>query len=237
MEADKEKLEKQTEDTGEIKEETMPVPESMAAAEEKAAESGEEKEERPRCPEAAIEAILFAVGNSVKISRLCEVLDMNEKEMREVLRHMQEEYERQERGITLTELEDAVQLGTKGDYYEYLVKLARNPKRMSLSDTVIETLSIIAYKQPVTRTEIERIRGVSCEHALNRLLEYELIEEVGRLDAPGRPLLFGTTEQFLRSFGVRSISDLPTMSPELLQDFKEQAEAEAEADLNVEVEV
>ena len=177
------------------------------------------------------------MGNSVKISRLCEVLGMNEMEMRDVIRHMQEEYEKQERGITLTELEDAVQLGTKGEYYEYLVKLARNPKRMSLSDTVIETLSIIAYKQPVTRTEIERIRGVSCEHALNRLLEYELIEEVGRLDAPGRPLLFGTTEQFLRSFGVKSISELPTMSAELLQDFKEQAEAEAEADLNVEVEV
>ncbi len=227
LEEDKEKLKEQSEDTADIKEE-----ESHPAT-----ESGEETDARPLCPEAAIEAILFAVGNSVKISRLCEVLGMNEMEMRDVIRHMQEEYERKERGITLTELEDAVQLGTKGEYYEYLVKLARNPKRMSLSDTVIETLSIIAYKQPVTRTEIERIRGVSCEHALNRLLEYELIEEVGRLDAPGRPLLFGTTEQFLRSFGVKSISELPTMSPELLQDFKEQAEAEAEADLNVEVEV
>lgn len=222
--------EKQTEQGGEAGE--------MKAAEAKAAEeSVTETEERPVCPEAAIEAILFAMGNSVKISRLCEVLGMNEREMREVLKRMQEAYEREDRGITLTELEDAVQLGTKGEYYEYLVKLAKNPKRMSLSDTVIETLSIIAYKQPVTRAEIERIRGVSCEHALNRLLEYELIEEVGRLDAPGRPLLFGTTEQFLRSFGVKSISELPTMSPELLQDFKEQAEAEAEADLNVQVDV
>ena len=227
LEEDREKQTEQGAEAGEMK----------AAEANAAEESVTETEERPVCPEAAIEAILFAMGNSVKISRLCEVLGMNEREMREVLGRMQESYEREDRGITLTELEDAVQLGTKGEYYEYLVKLAKNPKRMSLSDTVIETLSIIAYKQPVTRAEIERIRGVSCEHALNRLLEYELIEEVGRLDAPGRPLLFGTTEQFLRSFGVKSISELPTMSPELLQDFKEQAEAEAEADLNVQVDV
>lgn len=198
---------------------------------------GQEKSLKPEDPAAAIEAILFATGNSVKIERLSDVLGLSEEEVHAAIAVLKERYEGADRGICLTELEDAVQLGTKGEYYEYLIKLAKSPKRMTLSDTVIETLSIIAYKQPVTRAEIERIRGVSCDHAINRLLEYELVEEVGRLDAPGKPLLFGTTEQFLRSFGVRSIQDLPVMSPEMMQDFKAQAEAEAEEDLKVNVDV
>ncbi len=209
------------------------------------AEDGESSEDagiradstKPDDPAAAIEAILFATGNSVKLERLSDVLGLNEDELHAAIDTLKERYAQSDRGICLTELEDAVQLGTKGEYYEYLIKLAKSPKRMTLSDTVIETLSIIAYKQPVTRAEIERIRGVSCDHAVNRLLEYELIEEVGRLDAPGKPLLFGTTEQFLRSFGVRSIQDLPVMSPEMMQDFKAQAEAEAEEDLKVNVDV
>ena len=92
---------------------------------------------------------------------------------------------------------------------------------------MIETLSIIAYKQPVTRLEIEKIRGVSCDHAINKLLEYELVTELGRKDAPGRPLLFGTTEQFLRCFGVKSIEELPELSLVQVEEFKQQAEAEA----------
>ena len=202
-----------------------------------AKESAAQQPSKPADPAAAIEAILFATGNSLKVERLSEVLCLSEEETRAALDTLKERYASDDRGICLTELEDAVQLGTKGEYYEYLIKLAKSPKRMTLSDTVIETLSIIAYKQPVTRAEIERIRGVSCDHALNRLLEYELVEEVGRLDAPGKPLLFGTTEQFLRSFGVRSIQDLPVMSPEMMQDFKAQAEAEAEEDLKVRVDV
>ena len=98
---------------------------------------------------------------------------------------------------------------------------------------MIETLSIIAYKQPVTRAEIERIRGVNCDHALNKLIEYDLVAEVGRLDAPGRPLLFGTTEQFLRSFGVRSLDDLPELSEVQVEQFKEQAEQEVKTSLDI----
>ena len=124
-------------------------------------------------------------------------------------------------------LEDSVQLSTKADLYEYLIKIAKTPRKMVLTDTVIETLSIIAYKQPVTRLEIEKIRGVSCDHAINKLLEYELITELGRKDAPGRPLLFGTTEQFLRCFGVKSIEELPELSLVQVEEFKQQAEAEA----------
>jgi segregation and condensation protein B len=106
-----------------------------------------------------------------------------------------------------------VQLCTKPEYYDYLIQVAKTPRRLSLSDAALETLSIVAYKQPVTRLEVERIRGVNCDHALNRLLEYDLITELGRLDAPGRPLLFGTTETFLRCFGLESIRDLPEASP------------------------
>ena len=201
---------------------------------EEQAENEEPALPKPDCPEAAIEAVLFATGNSVSVDQLAEILNMKTDEVRTAVANLKVQYDSENRGITITELEDSVQLGTKGEYYEYLMKLAKHPKHYSLSDTVIETLSIIAYKQPVTRGEIEKIRGVSCDHAINKLLEYELIEEVGRLDAPGKPLLFGTTEQFLRSFGVKSIGELPTVSPEMVEDFKVQAEAEAAEDLELE---
>lgn len=177
--------------------------------------------------EAVLEAILFTMGDSVEISRLATVLEMDTKEVKSILEGMQEKYVAEERGISLLWLEDSVQLSTKPEMYEYLIKIAKTPKKMVLTDTVLETLSIIAYKQPVTRLEIERIRGVSCDHAVNKLLEYDLITELGRLDAPGRPLLFGTTEQFLRCFGVKSLDELPELSTLQVEEFKQQAEAEA----------
>ena len=146
---------------------------------------------------------------------------------------MKTRYEREDRGISIMELEDSVQLCTKAELYEYLIKIAKAPRKFVLTDTVLETLSIVAYKQPVTRVEIERIRGVSCDHAINKLLEYNLIMELGRLDAPGRPLLFGTTEQFLRSFGVKSLEELPEMNPVQIEEFKRQAEQEAQLQLNI----
>ncbi len=128
-----------------------------------------------------------------------------------------------------------MQLCTKGEYYEYLIKIAKTPKKFVLTDTLLETLSIIAYKQPITRLEIEKVRGVSCDHAVNRLLEFDLITEVGRLDAPGRPLLFGTTEQFLRSFGVKSLEDLPELNPVQIEEFKLQAESEVQQQLQLDI--
>ena len=122
---------------------------------------------------------------------------------------------------------------TKPKMYEYLIKIAKQPKKRVLTDVLLETLSIIAYKQPVTRTEIEKIRGVSCDHAVNKLVEYNLVKELGRLDAPGRPLLFGTTEEFLRSFGVSSIDDLPVLSSVQIEEFKQEAEAEMEIELPI----
>ena len=107
---------------------------------------------------------------------------------------------KEDRGIRIIELEDSFQLCTKKEMYEYLIRVAKQPKRYALTDVLLETLSIVAYKQPVTKLEIEKIRGVKSDHAVNKLVEYGLIEETGRLDAPGRPLLFGTTEEFLRRF-------------------------------------
>ena len=182
---------------------------------------------------AVIEAVLFAMGESVEISRLANVIDEDTKVTKEILTEMTQEYEREERGIAMIWLDDAVQLCTKSDMYEYLIRIAKTPRKIVLTDTVIETLSIVAYKQPVTRLEVERIRGVSCDHAINKLLEYDLITELGRLDAPGRPLLFGTTEQFLRCFGVKSLDELPELNPVQVEEFKQQAEAEVQMQLDI----
>ena len=183
--------------------------------------------------EAVIEAVLFTMGESVEISRLADVIEEDVKTTRAILAGMEARYEEEDRGITLARFDNAVQLCTKPDMYEYLIKIAKAPRKMTLTDTVLETLSIIAYKQPVTRIEIEKVRGVSCDHAINKLLEYELITELGRLDAPGRPLLFGTTEQFLRSFGVRSLEELPEINPVQIEEFKQQAEEEIQLQLDV----
>lgn len=183
--------------------------------------------------EAVIEAVLFAMGESVEISRLAGVIEEDVKTTKQVLAKLSERYQAENRGIYLAQFDDAVQLCTKAEMYEYLVKIAKAPRKLALTDTVLETLSIIAYKQPITRVEIERIRGVSCDHAINKLLEYDLITELGRLDAPGRPLLFGTTEQFLRSFGVGSLEELPELNPVQVEEFKQQAEAEVQLQLDI----
>ena len=182
---------------------------------------------------AVIEAVLFTMGESVEISRLADVIEEDVKTTKEILKEMEETFQSEERGIGLTYFENAVQLCTKAQMYEYLIRIAKAPRKMTLTETVLETLSIIAYRQPITRVEIERIRGVSWDHAINKLLEYDLISELGRLDAPGRPLLFGTTEQFLRCFGVGSLEELPELNPVQLEEFKQQAEAEVQLQLDI----
>ena len=139
----------------------------------------------------------------------------------------------EDRGVRIIELDGAYQMCTKTEMYEYLIRVASQPKKHVLTDVLLETLSIIAYKQPVTKLEIEKIRGVKSDHAVNKLVEYNLACEVGRLDAPGRPILFGTTEEFLRRFSIQSIEDLPSMQPEQVETFKEEAEEEVQLKLNV----
>ncbi len=180
-----------------------------------------------------MEAVLFTMGDSVEVARLAEVIEEDVKKTKSILEGMKARYEEEGRGIMLIELEDSVQLCTKPDMYEYLVKIASTPRKYVLTDTLMETLSIIAYKQPITKLQIEKIRGVSCDHAVNRLVEFGLVSEVGRMDAPGRPLLFGTTEEFLRSFGVKSLEELPELSTVQLEEFKQQAESEVQLQLDV----
>ncbi len=183
--------------------------------------------------EAAIEAILFAVGDSVETEKIAKAIEQDRETTQKIIYHMMEKYREEDRGIQIMELEDSYQLCTKSELYEYLIRVARQPRRPVLTDVVMETLSIIAYKQPITKLEIEKIRGVKCDHAVNKLIEYNLVKELGRLDAPGRPLLFGTTEEFLRHFGMHSLDELPEMNPVQIEDFKAEAEEEIQMKLNV----
>jgi segregation and condensation protein B len=182
---------------------------------------------------ASLEAVLFSMGDSVDPESIAQALEVSEETIRNVLDEMVNDYESAERGIRIIRLEGRYQLATKKEQYPVLIRLVRQPRKISLSDVVLETLSIVAYKQPVTRAQIEKIRGVSCDHAINRLLEYGLICEAGRLDAPGRPILFGTTEEFLRHFGTDSLDDLPRISPVKVEDFKTEAEEEAKLKLDI----
>lgn len=182
--------------------------------------------------EAAIEAILFAMGETVAAEQIAAALEHDVDTIRKIIHHLMDKYDAEDRGIRIIELEDAYQLCTKNEYYEVLSKIVNLPKKHVLTDVQLETLSIIAYKQPITRAEIEAIRGVSCVHAINKLVEYHLIEEVGRLEALGRPILFGTTEDFLRSFGVKSTDELPLITPDKIADFEQQAIEEANVTLN-----
>lgn len=183
--------------------------------------------------EAAIEAILFAMGESVELEKIAKAVEHDTETTRKVLHSMMDRYREEDRGIQIIELDQSFQLCTKKEMYEYLIRVAKQPKKISLSDVALETLSIIAYKQPITKTEIEKIRGVKCDHAVNKLIEYNLVTELGRLDAPGRPILFGTTEEFLRNFGVRSLDELPAPNPVQIEDFKAEAEEEIQLRLNV----
>lgn len=183
--------------------------------------------------EAAIEAILFSMGEAVELKELAKVLEIDENTLEKIMVDMMDRYKKEDRGIHLVRLEKSYQLCTKNDYYDVLSLLVNMPKKHSLTDSLMETLSIVAYKQPVTRQEIEAIRGVSCVHAINRLVEYNLITEVGRLDAIGRPILFGTTEDFLRCFGVTSMDELPSITPDKIESFRQEAMEE----VNIKVEV
>lgn len=181
----------------------------------------------------AIEAILFTMGDSVELEKIAAAIGHDEKMTRKLIHNMMDRYEDEDRGVRIIELDNAFQMCTKKEMYEYLIRVAKQPKRYVLTDVLLETLSIIAYRQPVTKLEIEKIRGVKSDHAVNKLVEYGLVEETGRLDAPGRPILFGTTEEFLRRFSVHSLDELPSLKPEQIEHFKEEAQDEAQMKLDI----
>jgi len=177
--------------------------------------------------EAVIEAILFTMGEAVELERIAAAAGRGKEDCRRAVCHLAEQYSQKGHGIQIIELDGAFQMCTKKSMYGAVAKIAHIPKKYVLTDVLLETLSIIAYKQPVTKLEIEHIRGVKSDHPINKLMEYGLICEAGRLDAPGKPILFATTEEFLRNFGMESLENLPVVQPEKVEDFKQEAEAEA----------
>ena len=176
--------------------------------------------------EAIVEAVLFTMGKSVELRQLAAALGTDTERAEAAVRRLQSRYEAEKRGMQITQLEDSWQMATRAEYYENLIRVAATPKKQILTDVVLETLSIIAYKQPITKLEIEKIRGVKSDHAVNKLIEYNLVYEVGRLDVPGRPALFATTEEFLRRFGVGSTKELPEPAPGRIDEFRMEAEEE-----------
>ena len=168
-----------------------------------------------RKPKAILEGILFASGDAVPVKRLSQVMELSEKEIEKLLSEMAEEYlANEERGIYIIRLEDSYQLCTKQQYYEYIHRLKEKARRAALTNAGLEVLSVVAYNQPVTRSTVEFIRGVNSDGPLNNLIASGLVQEMGRLDAPGRPILFGTTEEFLRCFNLSSLSELPEIDKE-----------------------
>ena len=176
--------------------------------------------------EAVVEAVLFTMGKSVELRQLAIATGQSEEETRQAVERLKVRYDKEERGMEIIELEDSYQMCTRTGFYENLIRVAASPKKQVLSEVVLETLSIIAYKQPVTKMEIEKIRGVKSDHAVNRLVEYNLVQEVGRLDAPGHPALFATTEEFLRRFGIGSTENLPDLDPVREEEIRVEVEEE-----------
>ena len=210
-------------------EETEVTGEAAETAAAETSEAGGQQETVTLSPEercGCAEAILFAMGNSVDIGTLSFAMGCTNEETMETLSKLNDQYEQSGRGIFINRLEDRVQLCTKREYYPQLIKIAARPVKPTLTPSVLETLCIVAYKQPVTKGDIERIRGVKSDFAVNKLIEYGLITEAGRLDTPGRPILFTTTEEFLRRFGLASSAELPQADPEKLKEIEKQARQE-----------
>lgn len=158
-----------------------------------------------------IEAILFACGREVNVKEFISALEMNEEDIITIIEKMKEEYEEKNRGIEIIRINDAYQMCTKKEYYEYIYPILDKRSKPNLSNAALETLAIIAYNPGVTRAEIESIRGVNSDATMYKLLEYNLIEEAGKLDAPGRPMTYRATSNFLKMFGYASLDNLPDL--------------------------
>jgi segregation and condensation protein B len=175
-----------------------------------------------------LESLLFAAGDEgLSLKQVCSVLELSEEESRSLLQDLKKDYdEHDDRGIYITELAGTFQLVTKKCNAEYLKKLVESPSVSSLSQAALETLAIIAYKQPITRVEIEQIRGVKTERPIQTLTSKGLVKEVGRAEGTGRAYLFGTTVEFLDYFGLNNLEELPPLPESVQEDF-----AQDEADL------
>ncbi len=159
----------------------------------------------------AIESILFVHGDPISIKNISSILDEDMETISKIMDEFEELYNRPNRGIKLFRIDDKYQLGTKPENEKYISKLLKTNQRQSLSQAAIETLSIVSYKQPITKIEIEEIRGVRSDKAIQTLLEKDLIKESGRLEVAGRPILYGTTDNFLKQFGIKKLEELPNL--------------------------
>ena len=164
--------------------------------------------------EKIIESVLFVSGEPVPIDKIAGCVNLDLSAARDLILRLSEKYEKDKRGMVIIEIDNSFQMCTNPEYFIYIKSLYEMPKRKVLTQTLIETLAIIAYKQPITKSGIEEIRGVSADHSVNKLVEYNLVCERGRLNVPGRPILFGTTEEFLKYFGLKSLMHLPDISYE-----------------------
>ncbi len=172
-----------------------------------------------------IEGLLFVAGDEgIEAKQLADVLEIDTDTVIDLIHDMQADYKRQKRGLQIVEVAQAFQLTTLPEHSSYFEKLAYSPTYSTLSQAALETLAIVAYRQPITRAEIEEIRGVKSDRAINNLVSRQLIQEVGRAEGPGRPILFGTSREFLEYFGLKSINDLPP-PPE----FEDTSDVEQEA--------
>ncbi|MFD2445911.1 SMC-Scp complex subunit ScpB [Bacillus sp. CGMCC 1.16607] len=174
-----------------------------------------------------VESLLFAAGDAgLSLKQISNVLEVDEEIAEQIVQNLQSDYERNERGITIVQLAGTYQLATKKENATYLKKLVETPSNSGLSQAALETLAIIAYKQPITRIEIEEIRGVKTERPLHTLISKVLIKEVGRSEGTGRAYLYGTTKEFLEAFGLKSLEELPPLPENFTEDFVQE-----EADL------
>ncbi|MBE6002986.1 MAG: SMC-Scp complex subunit ScpB [Lachnospiraceae bacterium] len=173
-----------------------------------------------------VEALLYTKGNSVSLEEIKTALDCGERPAKKAIERLMKKYEERKGGIIIQMVANHYQMATNPECFDALIRVAKHPKKPVLTDIIMETLAIIAYKQPVTKAEIERVRGVSSDHAVNKLVEYGLAYEVGRLNAPGRPALFATTEEFLRRFGISSLDNLPDLNPEMEEEIKKEVNEE-----------
>lgn len=177
-----------------------------------------------------IESMLFAAGRVVTVSEMAKILEMTPDEVEAIVRSYMEDCRDESRGIEIIKVNDGYQMTTKKGAYECLVQLFDNRAKPSLSSAALEILSIIAYNPKITRAEIEAIRGVNSDGTLYRLLEYHLVEEAGKMDAPGRPTMYRTTDEFLKMFGISSLDELPEL-PRYRLDENEQIVLEEMSDV------
>lgn len=182
----------------------------------------------------AIEGILFAAGEPVKTAKLAAVLEIETGAVEEAVKLLKYEYDTEERGLMIIDIDEGYQICSRPEYYNYIQVILGEQRRQALSNAAMEALAIIAYKQPVTRGQVEYIRGVNSDSAVNRLAERGLIEECGHLDAPGRPILYRTTQNFLRCFGLSTPKDLPELDLSKLSPEYEQISLQMDEDIQIE---